>query len=73
MQISALSKYKGFIFDLDGTLINSMPYHAKAWRQTSNEYGFDIDEQLIFDMGGASSLDIARASSSRESGLKSSI
>lgn len=59
MQISALSKYKGFIFDLDGTLINSMPYHAKAWRQTSNEYGFDIDEQLIFDMGGASSLDIA--------------
>ena len=59
MQISALSKYKGFIFDLDGTLINSMPFHAKAWRQTSNEYGFDIDEQMIFDMGGASSLDIA--------------
>ena len=28
-----LQNYKGFIFDLDGTLINSMPFHIRAWQQ----------------------------------------
>ncbi len=60
MQYSKIFNYKGLIFDLDGTLINSMPYHAKAWKQVANEHGFDIDTQDIYAMGGSSSLDIAR-------------
>ncbi len=27
------SKYKGFLFDLNGTMINDMPYHIAAWHQ----------------------------------------
>ena len=60
MQYSKIFNYNGLIFDLDGTLINSMLYHAKAWKQVANEHGFDIDTQDIYAMGGSSSLDIAR-------------
>lgn len=44
--------YQAFIFDLDGTLINSMPYHVKAWVDTSLEYGYDLDPKVIYEMGG---------------------
>ena len=27
------SKYKGFLFDLNGTMVNDMPYHIAAWHQ----------------------------------------
>lgn len=26
-------KYEGYIFDLDGTLVDSMPLHYRAWRE----------------------------------------
>lgn len=55
-----LSKYKGFIFDLDGTLINSMPYHIRAWQQVGAEYGFAVSEDDINTMTGSSGLDIAK-------------
>ncbi len=60
MKFSKLNQYKGLIFDLDGTLINSMPYHAKAWKQVANEHGFDIDINDIYRLGGSASIDIAR-------------
>ncbi len=60
MKISKLNKYSGLIFDLDGTLIDSMPYHANSWKQVANEHGFDIDIKDIYKLGGSSSYDIAR-------------
>ncbi|MGN0902735.1 MAG: HAD family hydrolase, partial [Succinivibrio sp.] len=54
-----INSYGGLIFDLDGTLINSMPYHVRAWKQVANEHGFDIADEEIYAMGGSSSLDIA--------------
>lgn len=59
MNYSEIKNYKGLIFDLDGTLINSMPYHALAWKQVANEHGFDIDVNDIYAMGGSASRDIA--------------
>ncbi len=59
MNYSEIKNYKGLIFDLDGTLINSMPYHALAWKQVANEHGFDIDIKDIYAMGGSASRDIA--------------
>jgi HAD superfamily hydrolase (TIGR01509 family) len=32
-------KYSGYIFDLDGTLVDSMPVHYKAWRWALREHG----------------------------------
>jgi HAD superfamily hydrolase (TIGR01509 family) len=31
-----------FLFDVDGTLIDSVDLHAKAWQQTLAHFGFDI-------------------------------
>ncbi|MBQ8375644.1 MAG: HAD family phosphatase [Akkermansia sp.] len=31
--------YAGYIFDLDGTLVDSMPVHFKAWRWALHEHG----------------------------------
>lgn len=59
MNYSEIKNYKGLIFDLDGTLINSMPYHALAWKQVAYEHGFDIDVNNIYAMGGSASRDIA--------------
>lgn len=58
MQIK-FQNYRGLIFDLDGTLINSMPSHVQAWKQCCAERGFSIDEKIIYDLGGVSSKDVA--------------
>ena len=35
-------KYKAAIFDIDGTLLDSVDLHAEAWRQTFLRFGRDI-------------------------------
>jgi HAD superfamily hydrolase (TIGR01509 family) len=35
-------KYKAFLFDLNGTMINDMDYHVRAWFRILNELGAGI-------------------------------
>ena len=35
-------KYKAAIFDIDGTLLDSVDFHAEAWRQAFLRFGRDI-------------------------------
>ena len=58
MDFPDYKQYSGLIFDLDGTLINSMPYHVIAWEKVCEEHGFKINSQIIYDMGGVSSKDV---------------
>lgn len=51
-----LSHYKGLIFDMDGTLVDSMLGHAEAWRQTALHYDFPFDVDAVYKMGGMPSL-----------------
>ena len=53
-----LSTYKALIFDLDGTLINSMPLHVLAWTTVYKERGYAFNPQTIYDLGGMSSKDV---------------
>ncbi len=39
---------RGLLFDLDGTLINSMPLHHEAWRAWFAKAGQDFDDQTFF-------------------------
>src|SRR5688572_28301231 len=34
-----LLPFKGYIFDIDGTMIDSMKLHVKAWQKTLEKYG----------------------------------
>jgi beta-phosphoglucomutase-like phosphatase (HAD superfamily) len=38
---------KGLIFDLDGTLADTMPYHFKGWRKACRKFGADIDTAFL--------------------------
>lgn len=35
------------IFDLDGTLADTMPYHFKGWKKACQKYGADIDNSFL--------------------------
>lgn len=60
MNFENLKKFNGVVFDLDGTLVNSMPWHIKAWKETVKEYGVDLDENWLYAHGGVPSFKIAR-------------
>lgn len=47
-----LSGYKAIIFDMDGTLIDSMGAHVKAWQMTCEEYGYPFNAEFMHSLGG---------------------
>lgn len=42
---SGVLPVRGVLFDMDGVLFNSMPYHAIAWTKVCNECGIAMTEQ----------------------------
>jgi len=47
-----LSRYQGLIFDMDGTLIDTMPSHLAAWQQAAEHFDIPFDREWIHSMGG---------------------
>ncbi len=43
MQYKIKPEIQGLIFDLDGTLADTMPYHFRGWRLACRKFGADID------------------------------
>lgn len=44
---------KGIIFDMDGVLIDAMPFHAEAMRMAINEEtGYAIDKKIVYLLEG---------------------
>ncbi len=54
-----LSGFQGLVFDLDGTLVDSMPLHLAAWAHTAREFGFHFDADWFYELGGMPSRKIA--------------
>ncbi len=55
--------FAGYIFDLDGTLVDSMPLHYRAWRQALRDAGASEDVfrwQEFLAHGGMAAVDIVR-------------
>ncbi len=38
-------KKKGFIFDLDGVIVDTAKYHYLAWKKLANELGFEFTQE----------------------------
>lgn len=43
---------KALIFDLDGTIADSMPVHFMAWKLTAAENGFEYTEKCFLETAG---------------------
>jgi beta-phosphoglucomutase family hydrolase len=43
---------KALIFDLDGTIANTMPNHFKSWRKAVVPYGIDFNAMLFMQLTG---------------------
>ncbi|MDP3980399.1 MAG: HAD family phosphatase [Chlamydiota bacterium] len=44
--------YKGILFDLDGVLVNTMPLHYAAWKQTAADVGVILSREEIYKREG---------------------
>ncbi|WP_163707804.1 HAD family hydrolase [Mangrovibacterium lignilyticum] len=52
MMIDIDPKAKGLIFDLDGTISDTMPIHYIAWRNAAARYGIDFTVELFDQLAG---------------------
>ena len=52
-----LSHYKGLIFDMDGTLVDTMPTHLEAWRLTAEHHEFEFSYEWFYELGGVPTLE----------------
>ncbi len=48
-------KAKGLIFDLDGTLVDSMPLHFEAWKEVCLMKGLQFKEEEFYELAGVPS------------------
>jgi beta-phosphoglucomutase family hydrolase len=53
--------FSGYIFDLDGTLVDTMPLHYTAWESALRKAGLQgrLDEELFYELGGVPSRKVA--------------
>tara|TARA_B100001971_G_scaffold196070_1_gene203510 strand:- start:885 stop:1472 length:588 start_codon:yes stop_codon:yes gene_type:complete len=51
-------KPRGLIFDCDGTLVDSMPLHWRAWDTVCKRHGIKFSEKRHYAMGGTPSRKI---------------
>jgi len=50
---------KAIIFDMDGTLVDSMPIHIEIWKELAQKYSIDFSRDLIDELNGKNTPDIA--------------
>ncbi|CAM3768605.1 Fructose-1-phosphate phosphatase YqaB [Vibrio aerogenes CECT 7868] len=53
-----IAQYDGLIFDMDGTLIDTMPSHVASWEETSAYFNFPFMPDWLHSMGGMPSIKV---------------
>ena len=52
-------KINSILFDMDGVILNSMPFHVKAWKDAFRERDIEVDEGLFYLYEGAMEPEVA--------------
>ncbi|MFD0863535.1 beta-phosphoglucomutase [Sungkyunkwania multivorans] len=52
-----MTKKKGFIFDLDGVIVDTAHFHYLAWKNAAAIFGFELTEELNEQLKGVSRID----------------
>jgi HAD superfamily hydrolase (TIGR01509 family) len=50
--------FRAYLFDCDGTVVDSMPLHYIAWKKALGEWGCSFDEELFYAWGGKPPVEI---------------
>ena len=60
--LAALPEHiRGLIFDCDGTLVDTMPMHYRAWQTALGEAGIPLTEDEFYSLAGMPTLKIAQS------------
>lgn len=51
-------EFRAYLFDCDGTIVDSMPLHYVAWKQALAEWNCPFEEKLFYAWGGRPVTDI---------------
>jgi len=52
MELKLFPETKGLIFDLDGTIADTMPIHYIAWKKTVARYGVELSYKIFYSLAG---------------------
>ncbi len=55
-EITRNPRARGLIFDIDGTICDTMPVHFIAWRETAAEQGIEFTPELFVEVTGIPAL-----------------
>jgi HAD superfamily hydrolase (TIGR01509 family) len=64
--------FGAYLFDCDGTIVDSMPLHYLAWKKALAEWNCAFDEQLFYAWGGTTVAEIISLLN-KEQGLSMSV
>jgi HAD superfamily hydrolase (TIGR01509 family) len=59
-------EFKAYLFDCDGTIVDSMPLHYLAWRTVLAEHGCEFGEDLFYAWGGMPTAEIVATLNARQ-------
>ena len=58
---------KAILFDFDGVIVNSMPYHIEAWQETFQPFDVYLEPDDVLLTEGCRSIELARLVAERHS------
>ena len=65
-------RLRAVLFDMDGVLYDSMPYHAKAWNRAMAQFGYDLPEDEVYMHEGRTGASTVNLVSMRQRGVEES-
>lgn len=60
MKLDIYNGVEALIFDVDGTLADSMPVHLEAWQETGKKYGFTYTKEVLDRYAGKAGQSIVQ-------------
>jgi beta-phosphoglucomutase-like phosphatase (HAD superfamily) len=60
MGLSVIPRAKALIFDLDGTLSDSLPVHMATWNTLGETFGFIFEDRIVHEMTGMPTIAFAQ-------------
>ncbi|MGA8730769.1 MAG: HAD family phosphatase [Terracidiphilus sp.] len=57
--------FRAYLFDCDGTIVDSMPLHYIAWKKSLAEWNCELEEHLFYSWGGKPVVEIIAALNQR--------